>query len=504
MPYLAQIAAVLIGTTAIVSPALAGKSDDTLNVAFNAEIATLDYFKETARPGLIMGRQIYDTLLDKNLDTGEFVPNLAASYRVVDDRTLEFKIKPNIKFHDGSILSVDDVVYTYNLVAGGQYVRYTAQTAWIDRAERVDGETVRIVMKDPTPLALELIAGAIPIYSKAYHSKVGPQGMATAPIGTGPYRFKSMTQGIRYAFERFDDYHASGLKPKPAIANLVTKILPEQNTQYAEVLNGQLDWIWRVPQTEAARLSRPGKLTMTNIETVRTTFIQLNPAYQAGKSPLADVRVRKALNMAIDRDKIIKGLVKGASKPTFAPCHPIQFGCGGVGEPYRYDPEGARKLLAEAGFPNGFAIEMLMTNDPLDHVEAVVAELGKVGVRITLNQQQPASGTTIWRSGNAAMRFYDWGSNGVADAGMAVPAFFAGNDDDRVKSKELIADITAAEREMDRSKRKRLYESIVNQISQQAYVVPLWSNSFTTIQNAQLALKPGYDEFVPFYAARWN
>ena len=176
-------------------PAWAGKGDDTLNVAFSQEITSLDNYQEPSREGLILARLIYDSLLDKDMKTGEFKPELATSWRYVDDRTLEFELRHGVKFHDGTPMTADDVVYTLNLVSTKEYnARYQIAVTWIEKAEKVDDYKVRLIMKKPYPLALEMLAGNLPIYPKAYYEKAGPSGM-----------------GVYHAEEGFNSF--SHLKP---------------------------------------------------------------------------------------------------------------------------------------------------------------------------------------------------------------------------------------------------------------------------------------------------
>ena len=152
---------------ALSGQALAGKGDDTLNAGFEEEVATLDPYKEISRSGLILGRMLFDNLLLKDQKSGEFKPALAASYKVIDGKTLEFEIRKGVKFHDGSELSADDVVYTLNTVASKAYnARFQVAVNWIDVVEKTGPNTVRLRMKSVYPLALEMLAGNLPIFSK--------------------------------------------------------------------------------------------------------------------------------------------------------------------------------------------------------------------------------------------------------------------------------------------------------------------------------------------------
>jgi peptide/nickel transport system substrate-binding protein len=505
VPWKTCLAVALIALAALSRPALAGKADDTLNIAFGGEVTTLDNYKESGREGLLLARLVYDSLLYKDAATGAFKPDLAESYSFVDPKTIEFKLRRGVKFHDGSEMTADDVVYTLNLVSSPQYgARYQIAVGWIDHADKIDDATVRLTMKSPYPLALEMLAGNLPIYPKAYYEKVGSAGMGVKPVGTGPYRLVEMTPGTRFVFERFDDYFSGSPKGRAQIAHLVARVLPEANTQYAELLNGQLDWIWRVPPDEARNLARRPNVAVNSVQILRFAYIDINPGAQDGRSPLADVRVRQALNYAIDRPAIVKALVGGASQVIYGACNPIQFGCAGDVATYVYDPQKAKQLLADAGYGDGFALSLLSSNIPREQVEALGAYLGKVGVKVSIDDQQYAPAISAWRKGAAPLFLSNWGSYGIGDAGLSTGQFFGGTGDDLVKDPELVALMTDANNSVDQDKRKADFAKALRIIADRAYWVPLWTYNVNCGQAKDLDFQLGSDEFAEFYKARWN
>jgi len=487
------------------SPAFAGKADDTLNAAFLGEVATLDNYKETGREGLILARLIYDSLLEKDFATGGFKPELAESYKVVDDTTIDFTLRKGVKFHNGQEMTADDVVYTLNLVASKDYnARYQITVNWIKEVEKLSDYAVRLHMKAPNPLALEMLAGNLPIYPKEYYDKVGPSGMATKPIGTGPYRLVEATPGTRYVFERFEDYYPGSPKGRAQIRRVIMRILPEPNTQYAELINGGLDWIWRVPPDDARNLSRRPNIEIRNAEILRFAYIALNPKIDGGRSPLADLRVRRAINHATNRAAIVKALIGGASRVVTTVCHPLQFGCPSDAEGYAYDPVKAKALLAEAGYPSGFNVELVVSSMPRIQAEAIAADLGKVGIKITINDQQYAPATTMWREGKVAMLMRNWGSYGIADSGLSSGQFFNGIEDDLYQDPQLVGPLQQANASVDQALRKRNYEAAARRIAEEAYWMPLWSYSVTTAVNKDLEVNLNPDEFIDFFRARWK
>jgi peptide/nickel transport system substrate-binding protein len=158
----------------------------------------------------------------------EIKPALATDWRFAEDNSLDLTIRQGVKFHDGSTLSADDVVYTINMAANPESkVATPSNYAWIDKAEKTGDWTVRIKMKKPTPAALEYLAMVTPIHPKAYREKVGPEGFAAKPVGAGPYKIVKNEQGKEVVLERFDGYWAGSPKGKPAIKTLHVRFVPD-------------------------------------------------------------------------------------------------------------------------------------------------------------------------------------------------------------------------------------------------------------------------------------
>jgi len=494
-------AALLIVSTLHLPAAQAGKADNTLNIAFDAAPATLDAYKESDRPGLALARMLFTGLLQKNQDTGEFGPGLASAYQFIDDTTIELTLREGVKFHDGTTLTLDDVLYTLNLVSSDGYqARFQNQVTWIASAERVADNRLRIKMKFPYPLALEMLSENLPIYPRRFY-ETSQSDMGVKPIGTGPYRLVTSLPGSRYVFERFDDYFGT----PPAIEKLVVRILPDANTQYAELLSGGLDWIWRVPPDAARRLAQQRTVQVKRSSIMRISYISLNPGYDGGRSPLAHRSVRQAINHAIDRDAIRRALVGGASKLTNAACNPAQFGCAADRvRAYDYDPARAKQLLADAGYGDGIDLDLVVATPPRAILEAVAANLGEVGIRVRLIEQQFGTAMTNWRDGKIAMLASNWGSYGIADAALSTSNFFRGGPDDQARHPEVIRHLEVADTAIDRAVRQQHYAAAQKIIADEAYWVPLWNHSLNAAQSKDLVFDVDGDEFPRFYKARWQ
>ena len=194
----------------------AGKSDDTLNVAIDRELESIDNYYNTAREGIVISRMVWDALLYRDPATNEYLPNLATSYNWVDSKTLEFDLRKGVTFHNGEKFDADDVVYTLTYISNPENGAKPARNVnWWDSAEKLGDYKVRLNLTKEFPAALEFLSGPIVMYPNEYYAEVGPEGMAMKPVGTGPYAVTSVEPGKRYKFKKNDNYHASSPKGRP-------------------------------------------------------------------------------------------------------------------------------------------------------------------------------------------------------------------------------------------------------------------------------------------------
>src|SRR5262245_52340450 len=176
-------------TLVLAPPALAGKRDNSIKFAIENVLDNVDPYFNTLRTGINFAYHVWDTLIYRDPTTGEYKGQLATAWKIIDDKTLEFELRRGIKFHNGAEFDADDVVYTLSYVTKPEN-RIVAQNrvAWIDRVEKLEKYKVRIVSKQPFPVAIDYVATYLVIYPHDYYAKVGPAGMNEKPIGTGPFR----------------------------------------------------------------------------------------------------------------------------------------------------------------------------------------------------------------------------------------------------------------------------------------------------------------------------
>jgi peptide/nickel transport system substrate-binding protein len=497
--------AIVLAAVWLVAPAWAGKKDDVLNIAWEKELETLNLYYQTAREGVILGRHIFDRLLYRDPESGEYKPALAKSFKWVDSRTMEFELRQGITFHNGETFDADDVVFTLNHVSNpDNKVKVYQYVSWIKSAEKLGPYKVRIHLKDPTPAALEFLSGPVMIYPDQYYQKVGMKEFGVAPVGTGPYKVAKVIPGKEIVLKKNESYFKESPNGQPTIGTIRQRTIPEANTKIAELMTGGLDWIWHIPKDQAEKLAQMPNITVVAGETMRVGFLYFLLDKPDVKTPFTDIRVRKAVAHAIDRAAIVKNLVGGASKVMHATCYPKQFGCTEEGVTrYEYDPAKAKKLLAEAGYPNGIDVDLHAYRDR-PYAEAVVNYLRNVGIRANLQYMQYSALREIGRARKVPMAFWTWGSNSVYDISAFVGNWYNGTGDDVIRDPQVIEWITTGDTSIDPAVRKANYKKALQRITEQAYTVPLFTWVVNYAHSKELDFKPWSDEVPRFYMSKWK
>jgi peptide/nickel transport system substrate-binding protein len=485
-----------------VAPALAGKADDTVNVGFRLQLQSLDTYYSPGREGLLLSFWVWDALVYRDPHTFEMKPLIASSWKQVDDRTLEFVIRPGIKFHDGSTLTVKDVVYTLNFVSKPENKVFNqAAVAWIESATATGPNTVRVRAKQVTPLALAYLM-SVPIYPADYYQRVGREGMAVKPVGSGPFKAEPGPDNS-VIFTRFDDYFGASPKGKAGVRRVIYRTIPEVTTQVAELIVGKLDWAYYVPDDQAERLRRLPHLRVAQGESFRVAYLTMDAAGKtAADTPLKDVRVRRAIAHAIDRDALVKNLLPG-SQVIHSMCYPKQFGCSQDVAKYGFDAAKARALMAEAGRSGGFNVDVYGYRNR-QVADAIIGDLHAVGINGNLRWVQYPAMVQKRRSNETPMVIDDWGSNSIDDVGAILPVFFNGGPDDYAMDAAVTAALGRGGKTTDRAKRLSAYAEALKRIADQAYVLPLFTMPITYVFNAGLDMPVPNDEIPEFWRARWK
>ena len=393
--------------------------DDTIVYAIQSDVQTWDPPNSVLRESIILGYNVFDHLAARDLKTGKVGPSLAVSWKNLDDTTWEVKLRRGVKFHDGTPFGAKDVKATFDRVLNPDN-KLTARGnhAKIKSVEVVDDATVRFKTDGPYPLFVERLTAQVMQSEKVIKEK-GHEWMQENPIGTGPYKLVRWSKKQEHVLIRNEDYWG----PKPAFKNVRVRIIPEQATQIAELMSGGVDIIKAVPPDQMDVINKSGQAHTTTSPILRTAFLQLDQAGRSGPNPFQDRRVRLAANLAVDIDSIIKHVLNGLGDRTATTVNPMAFGFDPGIKPYKQDLAQAKKLLVEAGFPNGLEVGFLRTQPTVEPgliqtSDAIVADLVKVGIRTKARMvSEVGPFTNMVRDGKAEPMFeWSWGYYSIFDA----------------------------------------------------------------------------------------
>ncbi len=494
--FVATVAALALAA----APALAGKKDSSIRFAYDQVPESVDPYFNNVRIGAIIGEQVWDNLIYRDPNTSEYKGQLATAWNWIDDKTLELELRKGVKFHNGEEFDADDVVYTLNFVSKPESKVVSLQNvSWIDRAEKLDKYKVRIVTKTPFPAAIEYLAGPVRIHPNEYYEKVGPKGMNEKPVGSGPYRVAEHAIGKYIRLESNPDYFEGSPKARAKIPKVEIRFIPDRQIQVAEVMSGGIDLIMHVVPDQANQLKAVPDLQVVSGETMRIVFLGTNTLENNPAPQLNDIRVRQAIMHAIDREAMVKQIVGEGARVLHTHCFPSQFGCTDEGAPrYAYDPAKSKQLLREAGFPDGFEIELLAYRER-NQTEAMIGYLRAVGIKANLRFLQYAAMRDIIRAGKAALIHQTWGSFSVNDLSASTPVYFKFLPDDMNWDAEVRDLLERGDLTVDPAARKEAYARALQLIAERAYTLPLYSLPVYYVAARDLQFVAYPDEFPRFW-----
>src|ERR1700736_5332164 len=228
------LATAMLACAACATPASAGKKDNSIRFGYEQVLNSLDSYFNSDRGGVIIADHVWDGLIYRDPKTNEYRGDLATAWKWIDDKTIEFELRKGVKFHNGADFDADDVVYTVSFVIKPENKIFSPdEVAWIDHADKLDKYNVRIVTKQPFPLAIGYLARYIVIYPHEYYAKVGPLGMNAKPIGSGPFRVVEHALGKYMRMERNPDYFQESPKAKVKVDKVEIRFVPDAQTRVA-------------------------------------------------------------------------------------------------------------------------------------------------------------------------------------------------------------------------------------------------------------------------------
>lgn len=513
MKRLSQLALACVAVLALQAPVQAGEADNTLTWTTAAGIDTADLYYQNLRGVVITALNMCDGIFHLNPETHKYEPLLAKSYKWTTPVTMDIKLRKGVKFWNGKELNAKDVAYTLNHARqpdSGVVTRLTVK--WIKDVKAVGPYEVRIIAKEPTPAAVTYLADETPIYPDGHYDNApvvtGAGGSradygAVKPMCTGPYILKKFVPGSTFTLVKNDHYFKASPKGQPHIDKLIFRTIPDTDSQMAALMTHQVDWVWSVLPQNIKQLETVPGVTVKSASTTRMSFLSLDSMGRTGKNPLQKLKVRRAIAYAIDRKAIVKNLVGPGASVLKSMCYKEQMGCTEDVPQYNYDPAKAKKLLAEAGYPNGFDIELYAyRNRP--YTVSVMNYLRQVGIRCKLRFLQWKALSPLMAQGKVAIAHLTWGSQGMMDASASVSHYFEFGVNDYTHDKQVSDWLVAADHTIDPDKRRALYKNALTKIAKEAYFVPLFVYGRIYGYSSDLDYTPTPDGLAHFYMAKWK
>ncbi len=441
---------------------------------------------------------VHDALV-KAMPGNPMTPSLAESWQMSPDgRVYDFTLRKGVKFHNGDTLTSEDVKFSFERYRG------TAAKTIKDRVAAVETPSplqVRFRLKNPWPDFLTFYtaaSGAGWIVPKKYVEKIGEEAFKKAPVGAGPYKFVSFTPGVELVLEAFEGYW----RKAPSVKRLVFKVISDEATRLAALKRGEVDIVYSIRGELAEELQRSPGLTLKPTVIQAPQWVSMLDQWDP-KSPWHDRRVRLAANLAVDRKALNQAITLGHSKLTYS-IIPSTFDFYWQPPAYNYDPGQAKKLLAEAGVPNGFDAGDYYVDISYANVhEAVAGYLQQVGIRSRLKAFERAAHWTTYTDkkyknlaytasgafGNAATRLEAYVIAGGAYVYGSYPDIDA-----------LFKDQAA---ELDRKKREALLFKIQQLVHEKVMHIPVWELAFINghgarVKESGLGLIPGHAYSAPY------
>jgi peptide/nickel transport system substrate-binding protein len=441
---------------------------------------------------------IHDALV-KPMPGNQMSPSLAESWSVSRDGLVyEFVLRRHVRFQNGDPMTADDVKFSFERYRGVAAKLLREKVAAV---EIVDAGRVRFRLKEPWPDFLAFYAtpatGAAWIVPRKYVEKVGDEGYKKAPIGAGPYRLVAFNPGVDMVLEAYEGYW----RKTPAVKRLVLRSVPDDSTRLAMLKRGEVDIAYALRGPLAEEVGRTAGLKLAPTATAGVFWVDFTAEQWDPKSPWHDSRVRQAASLALDRRAISLATTLGYSKAS-ASIIPSAFDFAWPAPPIPFDPDRARKLLAEAGHPGGFdAGDYNCDASFTDLGEAVVNNLKSVGIRAKLRPLERAAFLTQWRE--KKLRHLMQGADGVfGNAATRIERNLVSRGAYAFGSYPEIDDLFAQQaREPDRKKREALLHQIQKIAYDRVMFAPIWE--FAQLQAVGPRVEEaglGLIELMPFSA----
>jgi peptide/nickel transport system substrate-binding protein len=440
-------------------------------------------------------QNIYNQLIYYDEEAAEFVPGLAEKWDVSDDGlSYTFYLREGVKFHNGETLNADDVVFTIEKAQASPYLQDFVSS--IEAVSKVDENAVNVALSAvDAPFLLDMTM--IPIVEdKAYAAD--PEGYGQNPIGTGAYKFVKHDLGQSVVLERFEDYWEG---PAP-IKNVELKVITDDNTSVIALQSGEVDMVYKVPASAFASLESDAGLKTYRQDSIGVNAVFMNNS----KAPFDNLLVRQAVNYAIDKDAVINMAENGLADKAEGILNKYTFGYSDEVTGYDFDPEKAKALLAEAGYPDGFNVTFKTVDGRLEKdAEVIQANLLDAGIKVSIEMNEANAFISDIDQGNYEMCNVATTLMQDADSWAMVFATDGGFDIAQYSNAEVDRLFKEASSTIDREQRLDAYKQLFQILNDDAVVAPVYFGESLMATKTDLNLGYIYTSGYTFFKdMSWN
>ncbi len=437
---------------------------DTLVIGLAADAMSLDPHDVNETPSYNVWMNIFDTLLYRSRDL-KIEPLLATSYKMTKDTTWEFKLRRGVKFHNGEEVNAPAVKFNFERIMNPKNKLKGSLSDYIERIDALDNFTIRIFTKYPLPYLDSILCYTPGIIPPKYFQEKGPSFIAKNPIGSGPFKFVRWLRDEHIALEANENYW----RGTPSTKRVIFRPIPDATTRIAGLQNQELDIIIGVPPSNIPMVEKKGRSFVSKVAGMHVAFVAFD---NTKGGPVADKRVRRAIAHAIDVDSIIKKVIYGCGRKLALPYPPSHFGYDPEVRPYPYDPNEAKRLLTEAGYPNGFDF---ILNSPSgrwgedrETAEAVAGYLRKAGIKASARFLEGGTFITKWFAHDMYPAYLARFGDATWDAGAALFRLLrSGSLFSNFYHPQIDALIDEGRATTDRQKRLKIYSDIAKLIKEE-------------------------------------
>ncbi|MEH7308533.1 ABC transporter substrate-binding protein [Neobacillus drentensis] len=475
---------------------------DSLVIGFEADAGTLIANSDVNYVTDAQIRNIYDPLIDRNPQTGKFVPVLATEWKNVDELTWRLKLKEGVKFHNGADFDANAVKFSIDYILDDSNKSFY-KSRWVDVKEVkvISPFEVEIKTSKPFPSLIPRIAEDLLIMEPGYVEKVGRDEAAKKPVGTGAYKFVEWSRDNYLKLEAFEDYWQG----TPKIKKLEFRYIPEFSSRLSAFFSGEIDMFKNIPVDSVEKIKNDSNSKIEEVASSRINYLALNTFYDG---PMKNEKVRQAINYAVDVDELLKSVLNGHGTKMTGPLSKINSGYIETKD-YGFNEEKAKSLLKEAGYnPDSLTLTLDTPNGryPMDSqvAQAIAAQLQRIGIKV--NVQVNEWGAHLEKIRNREMKdmfILGWG-----------PAF-----DQQSTIENLFTKVAPYSSFYDKDIEKKIYETnalfnederfkgyaeLQNSLVEKAAWVPLWQQADLYAVRKDLNFKPRVDEKVQAFEMSWK